>query len=272
MPVSTHSSSSGDSGEGSSATVASSFTDETTVTNRYNGFSTLPSPRTESQSTFPRPKLPPCSCLQQQAQLVWELGDLQFSHVSELTIDRVLRGAQLAQRPWKNLMECKRCRNQEKQREVFLLFAMSIRILLFYFHELDAKSNSGDKSLEKTVKPSSPGLDVGVSIGIFEPTDEDKAQLIDSAIKRALQCTTSALQYLWDRIGRPRPLSSLTDGSNSASDIFAGIFPSPSSESQRSTPRQSSGPSAANLSTRDSGYLLNTLHAAIQAMRQDLRA
>ncbi|OTA83719.1 hypothetical protein M434DRAFT_36661 [Hypoxylon sp. CO27-5] len=91
-----------------------------------------------------RPRLSHCSCLQQQVQLVYQLGELQFSHTGGPTLNIFLSEVQLAQGSWNYLMKCDRCQSRENLKEVFLLFATSIRILLSLFQQLNTSYHKVD--------------------------------------------------------------------------------------------------------------------------------
>lgn len=201
-----------------------------------------------------------CSCLQQQAQLVYRLDDLKQSHDQNPTIDSVLQGVQLAHEPWQNLMRCSRCRcqSQEEQKEVFLLFAMSIRTLL----SLLRKSNLSS---------------VGVSVGSYELSGKFKAKVVDQLSREALQSITTALRYLQEHTGRPRhlpataaaaELGSSSHGSMWESAANGMLFSSVSNEPQMQFRHQTL---PAHLGADSVASLLDTLQCTMQAMGQDLK-
>ncbi|KAI1501363.1 hypothetical protein F5X99DRAFT_204115 [Biscogniauxia marginata] len=174
-----------------------------------------------------------CSCLQQHAQLVYQLGDLEHSHAGGPTVDRILQGVRLAQEPWKNLMQCSQCQIQDNQKEVFLLFSMSIRTLL--------------SSVQKLI-----------------------ADVISVVIRSTLQSIATALLHLWERSGRPRQwLSADIRDSNGHSILVSpnDILNNMSAESQK-PPRRGSIFSE-NMGTQDTSDLLNTLQSIAQAMKQE---
>ncbi|KUI56525.1 hypothetical protein VP1G_03908 [Cytospora mali] len=191
-----------------------------------------------------------CSCLQQQAQLVYRLDDLKQSHDQNTTIDSVLQGVHLAHEPWQNLMRCSRCQSQAEQKEVFLLFAMSIRTLL----SLLRKSNLSS---------------VGVSVGSYELSGKFKAKVMDQLSREALQSITTALRYLQEHTGRPRHLPAAELGSNhGAWEQANGMLFGGSNEPQMQF-RHQAVPS--NLGADGVASLLDTLQCTMQAMGQDLK-
>ncbi|POR33735.1 Thiamine repressible regulatory protein thi1 [Tolypocladium paradoxum] len=262
----------GDSGYVTS--TSSSPVDDTTLPSPHSII--FPSGKPEPLSTFTPREPSRCSCLQQQVQLVYQLGDLQFSHAGGPAVDCVLQGVQLAQGPWKGLMHCNRCQSQDSQKEAYLLFAMSIRILLSSVQKLNESLHPVDASHEAARRRAfSEASNVGVSVGNFELTGEAKAEVIGVAIRRALQNITSALLHLWDRTGRPKPLSVADLGNsnsrsrNNAPESPISILSSISTESQKS--HHPSSLSSTNLGAEDIGSLLNTLQCTMQALKWDLR-
>ncbi|KAI1407384.1 hypothetical protein F5Y13DRAFT_174970 [Hypoxylon sp. FL1857] len=171
-------------------------------------------------NSFTPSRLSHCPCLQQQIQLVYQLGELQCPSTGSINLDAVLQGVQLAQGPWKNLMDCECCQSQDDKREVFLLFATSIRILLYSFQELNVSSHRDDAPAEAATRWDLPDIsDVGVSVGNFKLTGGIREEVIGVVVRNALQSITVALLHLWERTGKPR--SEACDGlgnrSNSAS-------------------------------------------------------
>ncbi|KAJ4287775.1 hypothetical protein N0V90_012479 [Kalmusia sp. IMI 367209] len=141
-----------------------------------------------------------CTCLQQQARLVYQLGDLQDFHVSAPTVDRVLHNVELAQKPWQNLMQC--AHGTEHEKEIFLLFATSIRILLSSVQRLHRDSGNGSALHEiPSSISSSEHSNVGVLVGNFELTGEAKREVITVVTRRALRIISSALLHLHSRTG-----------------------------------------------------------------------
>ncbi|KAI0884109.1 uncharacterized protein GGS22DRAFT_194718 [Annulohypoxylon maeteangense] len=203
-----------------------------------------------------------CPCLQQQVQLVYQLGDIQCSNAGTPTVDSVLRGVQLAQVPWKDMMECRWCQRKEDQKEGFLLFATSIRILLSLFQKLNSTSHKNDIVSETTMNQAFPfALDVEVSVGNFKLIGGAKEEVIGVVVRRALQSVTTALLYLWERVDRPRLSPSADQRGGGGTDATPG-----SSDSQER--RRSDFPP--NFGTQDIGALLTSLYSIMQAIKRDL--
>lgn len=228
-----------------------------------------------------------CSCLQQQAQLVYRLDELKQSHDQNPTIDSVLQGVQLAHEPWQALMRCRQCTCRPPRhaqatevKEVFLLFAMSIRTLLCLLRQ-SSRSR------------------VGVSVGssYLELSGQFKAQVMDHLLSReALQSITTALRYLQEHTGRPKHLppspgpveelgsssSHASGGGNSSSSSSNNtwesaangmLFSSASSNEQHQMPlfRRQTLLLPAHLGADTVASLLDTLQCTMQAMGQELK-
>ncbi|KAF2134731.1 hypothetical protein P153DRAFT_392051 [Dothidotthia symphoricarpi CBS 119687] len=164
-----------------------------------------------------------CSCLQQLIKLLYHLQDLRCSHASGPAIDAVLIGVRLAEIPWKIVMHCGHCQNGDKHKEAYLLFSMSIRILLSSVQKL----SSGLFQTEVT-------SNMAVSIGTFSLSGDAKSEVIEVAIRKALQAIAIALVHLWERTGRPRPTPTADMGmGNSALLTPMSLFASISDETQR---------------------------------------
>ncbi|KAL7626428.1 hypothetical protein AAE478_003200 [Parahypoxylon ruwenzoriense] len=211
-------------------------------------------------ATCSNPKPVRCSCLRQQVQLVYQLEELQYSHAGVPSVDSALKGVQLAQKPWRGLMQCSWCQGQDGQKEVLLLFAMSIRILLSVVQKLDASVRHADVSLHKAA------MGVRVSVGSFELTGEAKAEVISMAIRKALQNIKSALLHIWERTGRPRlPTASVASSSSSGRSSSNGsrsalsILTSNSADPQKST----------NQNAEDIKAFLSILQRIVQVLQKN---
>ena len=162
-------------------------------------------------NTSSRTSAPPesrCSCLQQQVQLVYQLSNLDDSASridNSSSVERVLGAVQSAQGPWKALMQCLSCQSRDNQKEVFLLFAMSIRILLTSVQKIAARAADDHKkeTLPRPLsfKPLHPdiGSALPVHVGCFELTGSTKDDVIRLALRQALQTIQSALLHLCER-------------------------------------------------------------------------
>jgi hypothetical protein len=105
----------------------------------------------------------------------------------------VLEGVRLADGPWQVLMQCSHCQNRDTYKESFLLFSMSIRILLASIQKLSG-------CLFEAANTST----ITVSIGTFSLPDDAKLEVIDTVVRKALQAIAVALVHLWERTGKPR--------------------------------------------------------------------
>ncbi|KAI1085974.1 hypothetical protein F5B19DRAFT_480831 [Rostrohypoxylon terebratum] len=212
-----------------------------------------------------------CLCLQQQVQLVYQLGDLQCSNAGSPTIDSVLHGVQLAQVPWRTIMECERCQRKEDQKEGFLLFATSIRILLSLFQKLNSKSHRSDTLSGSAMEQAFPfALDVEVCVGSFKLMGGTKDEVIGTVVRRALQSVTTALLHLWERVDRPKLPSNAKQrgwgGTDAVRKSPTNTFTREETESQG--PRTSDIPPS--FGAQDIGALLDSLYDIMQAIRKDL--
>lgn len=194
-----------------------------------------------------------CSCLQQQAQLAYRLDDLKHTHEHDTTTYSVLRGVQLAREPWQNLMGCNHCQSQAgaEQKEVFLLFAVSIRTLLSLLQKPNISS-------------------VGVLVGSFELSVDFKAKVMDQLSREALQSITTALQYLQKHAGRPRHATAAVLGSSySTWEQAGGMILGAPTEPRRQFGHQ---PAPLILGADSVASLLDMLQSKMQAMGQALKA
>lgn len=184
----------------------------------------------------------------------------------------------MAQTPWKSLMECSRCQSQDNQKEVFLLFAMSIRILLSAVQRLSTNTPHADVLLDAAMcRASSGASDVEVSVGSFELTGETKAKVVAVALQGALRSVTSALLHLWGRTGRPSRLPSVHFANRNSTHIntvalerSVDILTTATEESPK-LPERDASP-LPSLDFEDTGTLLEILQCTMQAMKQDKNA
>jgi hypothetical protein len=154
-----------------------------------------------------------CSCLQQQVQLVYQLSNLDCDSLRiDDSVERVFIAVQFAQVPWKALMQCKSCQAQDNQKEVFLLFAMSIRILLNFTQKVatyatdgrnTASASSGTSAFDFLYSDTVSALPMRV--GCFEVTGSTKDGVIRLALRQALHVIQFALLHLRERNPSPRP-------------------------------------------------------------------
>jgi hypothetical protein len=224
---------------------------------------------------------PPCLCLQQQVQLLYKLGDLQFSHAAAPTADGVLRGVDLAQKPWADVMRCSLCRTQGSQQEVLQLFAMSIRILLISVQKLVPKLQGAGVSCEReqasALHPAA--LSARILIGSHELTGDTKSEVINLVLRNAMDSISAALMHLWDRTGRPMSFQVAGMdmgrlGGNTATRTPASpprsVLSGFGADTQ-SKHTHASDTSSVQVDEEDIGSLINTLQHTMQALKQNQR-
>jgi hypothetical protein len=94
-------------------------------------------------------------------------------------------------------MQCVRCHSPDNQKEVFVLFATSIRILRSSLKKLESKFLRADVSLDTTTYESGPDIsNTNVLVGSFMLTGETKTEVIAVVIRRAVRIVSSALLHL----------------------------------------------------------------------------
>ncbi|KAF1964888.1 hypothetical protein BU23DRAFT_629555 [Bimuria novae-zelandiae CBS 107.79] len=179
------------------------FTDATAETYVVHSSGAAASPQANS-----------CFCLQQHVQLVYQLSRLEenCSGINEASnVEQVLGAMQSARGPWKALMKCNSCQTHDNQREVFLLFAMSIRVLFTSVKKVAIQA-SNDPNIASTTsfnplfraRGSSNESALPVRVGHFELTGSAKDNVIRLALRQALQNIQSALLHLRERTGNSR--------------------------------------------------------------------
>lgn len=246
-----------------------------------------PDPVHPRSGTSPSPPLnpwarPPCLCLQQQVQLLYQLGDLQFSHAAAPTADGVLRGVDLAQKPWADVMQCSLCRTRGSQQEVLQLFAMSIRILLISVQKLIPKLQGAGVLCEREQASAlhSEALSARVLIGSHELTGDTRSEVINLVLRNAMDSISAALMHLWDRTGRPMSFQvagmdmGRLGGNNTATRTPASpprsVLSGFGADTQ-SKHTHASDASPVQVGGEDIGSLINTLQYTMQALKQDQR-
>lgn len=170
---------------------------------------------------------PMCSCIQLHARLVYDLGTLLHDKATD--VERILTGVQLAQGPWQALLQCPWGRHCDNHKEAFLLFSLSVRILLSSLQKVQSgvKALSQPGSSERGPAPMDVGLGslaasslalsgdldgTRVSVGGFEVTGETKLEVISVLIKGALESILSTVSNQQDNSGT-MPVDASTMGS-----------------------------------------------------------
>ena len=167
-----------------------------------------PSP-TSLSSLSPRvssiPGSPTCSCLQNHAELLCRLKDLEQKHPAG-RVDGVLASAQEAISVWKTMLSCRVCQFDGDQ-EVLFLLAMSIRTFLRNMECLsigtDGRCSSISSASSPAVWPQGGAEDaepVKLTVGLHEVVGDDKAPMIDFMLLRTLHKARDALRCFKDRL------------------------------------------------------------------------
>ncbi|KAI0597313.1 hypothetical protein F4775DRAFT_593446 [Biscogniauxia sp. FL1348] len=211
-----------------------------------------------------------CSCLRQQVQLVYQLGGLQHSHTSGVTVDCILQGVKWAQNPWKSVMQCCKCQLQGNEQEVFLLFSMSVRTLLSLVQQLNiSPSGVGTPYETATGQIFGGSSDVPVFVGSFELTGKMKDEVINVAMRSALESITTALLHLWERSGRPLqwPLAGMRISNGNDVLETCNIPYNLSTETHK--PPQRTYSVSENMGTQDMRNILSMLQSTTQAMTHE---
>ena len=251
---------------------ANSLVPTSSATRAPNSPSPVFSPR-----AFLTGDLPECSCLQQQVRLVYQLEDLRDSQAASPSVDSVLHGVQLAQGPWDSLMRCLKCRTEENNRYVLMLFAMSIRVLLSSVQNLREAYRRADGAPcgTATTWQRFPGVppDIGVSVGSFQLTGETKNEVITLAIRSALREIKAASLYLWEctrsspEYSESENMSRSRTGSSASLESLLSIDGNVNASTRGS--RDPSTPESLELEDIES--LLHALQRIMGLMKEDLR-
>ena len=179
---------------------------------------TIPSNLSRYQSADSGQSFPSnsCHCLEHHADLLCRLKELEQKHIIP-RIDVVLVSAQQALVPWKNVIECRICRNDDNQ-EVLLLSAMSIRSVLRRLQCLLMESR-GQMPLSGASSPgaafsqrASPIItngnchndDIKSTIGIYEITGEERTAVTDLLVSRTLDRIRYTLMRFKERLDNMR--------------------------------------------------------------------
>lgn len=155
----------------------------------------------------------PCSCLQQNADVLCRLKSVKTQHASP-SIDVLLVGADQALAEWKNLLECRNCQQNEDQ-EVLLLSAMSMRVILRSLQNLYLGVDEGNDHGGEVTLPSNHDAGVRKSlrrtnsidnrdsvrstIGVYEVTGVERMLVTDLLLSRTLGKIKVVLRCLQER-------------------------------------------------------------------------
>ena len=129
-----------------------------------------------------------CNCVQNHAELLCRLKDLEQRHTMP-RLDIVLSAAQQALVPWKEVIECRVCQNDDNQ-EVLVLSGMSIRTILRALSPLciEYYNNfiSSGEAIRRQQPPVSTPDDMKSTIGCYRISGEERMAVTDLLISRCL--------------------------------------------------------------------------------------
>jgi hypothetical protein len=175
-------------------------------------------------------------------------------------------------------MRCLKCRTEENNRYVLMLFAMSIRVLLSSVQKLRAAYKRADSAPcgSTTTWQRFPGVppDIGVSVGSFQLTGETKNEVITLAIRSALREIKAASLYLWEctrscsEYSESETMSRSRTGSSASLESLLSIDGNVNAASAGGS---RDPPTPESLELEDIESLLHTLQRIMGLMKEDLR-
>ena len=172
--------------------------------------SVMQNPTPTSYTSSPRrvaEPLPPCNCLEQHAQLLYLLKNLEQGQRTS-SIDVALISVQQALAPWQSLIHCRICPHDDDQ-SVLLLSVMSIRSILRRLQRLcldstHTSSASGYSTpAQQTITSGSTTSFGKVTLGSYEATGDEQKLVTDLLIVRALGKIKFVLLSLKEKLDQP---------------------------------------------------------------------
>ena len=156
--------------------------------NNVEGEKEIARTRTTSTSSSSLATPSTCNCVQNNAELLCRLKELEQRH-SQPRLDVVLSSAQQALVPWKSVIECRVCQHDDNQ-EVLILSAMSIRTVLrslkkFCSEYYNSVSSSQGPSGQQQAAANIPD-GMQPAIGMYEVTGEEQIAVRNLLIGRTL--------------------------------------------------------------------------------------
>ena len=143
-----------------------------------------------------------CNCVQNHAELLCRLKELEQRH-TQPRLDVVLSSAQQALVPWKSVIECRVCQHDDNQ-EVLILSAMSIRTVLrslqslcseYYNAVVSSKEAEGQERVADDIPDGMQSV-----IGMYEITGEERMAVKDLLISRTLDKVKYTLACFKERL------------------------------------------------------------------------
>ena len=182
--------------------VGSSGPDLSGLLDNMSGEADEPQNLTVSTSSSSLASSATCNCVQNHAELLCRLKELEQRHTRP-RLDVVLSSAQQALVPWKSVIECRVCQHDDNQ-EVLILSAMSIRTVLRslqslcseYYNAVVSGKDSYDQ--EQAVADIPDGMQS--VIGMYEITGEERMAVKELLISRTLDKVKYTLTCFKERL------------------------------------------------------------------------
>ena len=165
-----------------------------------------------------------CNCVQNHAELLCRLKDLEQRH-SIPRLDVVLSGAQQALIPWKEVIECGICQNDDNQ-EVLVLSGMSIRTILRALSPLCTEYYNNFISSGEAIRRQQPPVrtpdDMKSAIGFYQITGDERMAVTDLLISRTLEQVKLTLACFKERLEKMKARKAISASAPSGKRIFRG--------------------------------------------------
>jgi hypothetical protein len=141
-----------------------------------------------------------CDCLEVHINLLYRLRELEKDSSAPSTFDAVMISAQEALTPWRHLIECTVCQQDDDQ-GVLLLSAMSIRSILRRLQRLCAENGWSHEGTD-----SEKGLTTGASLKVwnYEATQEEQTLVVNVLLLHTLAKIKTALVALREKLEETR--------------------------------------------------------------------
>lgn len=173
------------------------------LVNDMDGEAERPQEITTSTSPLSLASSITCNCVQNHAELLCRLKELDQRH-TQPRLDVVLSSAQQTLVPWKSVVECRVCVHDDSQ-EVLILSAMSIRTVLrslrglcyeYYTSVVYGKESSSEQST--VVGDDQDGMQS--AFGMYKITEEERMAVKDLLMSRTLDKIKYTLACFKERL------------------------------------------------------------------------
>ena len=180
---------------------------------------------TSSTSSSSITTMASCNCVQNHAELLCRFKDLEQRNTMP-RLDVVLSAAQQALVPWKEVIECHLCQNDDNQ-EVLVLSGMSIRTILRALSPLcvDYYNNfvSSGEAIRRQQPPVSTPDDMKSTIGCYRISGDERMAVTDLLISRCLDQVKLTLACFKTRLetmkARKTAAASMASRKRTVSDV-----------------------------------------------------